>query len=171
MRYASTLAALLTTLALAAPAHAALITYNVSLDAAQAGVASPATGSAVLVLDDTANSLSVDLSYSGLTTPATNAHIHCCAPPGTSAGVIIPFVPPFVTGLTSGTFVNTFALTSTQVTQVESGQSYINIHTSMFPAGEIRGQIVAAPEPAAVISLALGLAALGLRRAWRLGGH
>jgi hypothetical protein len=149
-------------LAASPPGQATLIHFNVTLDGAQAGTVSPGTGSATLDLDTVANTLVVNLSYSGLLAPTTNAHIHCCAPPGVSAGVIIPFVPPFVTGLTSGTFLNTFNLTATQVTQVASGLSYINIHTTLYPAGEIRGQIV--PEPASLALVFAGLVVAALMR-------
>src|SRR6516162_8697613 len=98
------LALLLPTILLAPQANADIIVLpSVTLDGAQAGTGSPGTGSAVLTLDDVDDTLMVDLSYSGLTTPVTNAHIHCCAPPGVSALVAIPFDPPFVTGGTSGT--------------------------------------------------------------------
>ncbi len=71
---------------LAAPAGATTFTINVSLDGPQAGIASPATGSAILMLDDVANTLDVNLSYSGLLATVTNAHIHCCSLPGVSSG-------------------------------------------------------------------------------------
>jgi CHRD domain-containing protein/PEP-CTERM motif-containing protein len=147
----------------AAPAGATIFTIPVSLDGPQAGTASPGTGSATLTLDDVALTLNVVMTYSGLLSPTNNAHIHCCSPPGVSSGVIIPFVPPFVTGATSGSFSNLFNLTATQVTQVESGGAYINIHTDLFPAGEIRGQIAAVPEPATAGLLCTGLLALGAR--------
>jgi hypothetical protein len=46
-----------------------------------------------------------------------------------------------------------------------AGETYLNIHTSMFPGGEIRG-FVAVPEPMTSRLLVLGLAAAGfaLRR-------
>ncbi len=151
-------------LACAIPTQASILTFNVFLDGAQAGTPSPGTGAAIVVLDNVAQTLLVDLTYSGLLAPTTNAHIHCCAPPGSSAPVIIPFVPPFVTGATSGSFTSTFDLTAMQVSQIESFQSYINIHTTLFPAGEIRGNIVPEPTTLTLISAALaGLAVLRYR--------
>jgi hypothetical protein len=144
------------------PVVAAILVYHVTLDGSQDQVNTSATGFATLTLNDVLKTLAVDLAYSGLTTPATNAHIHCCALPGTAGPVIIPFVPPFVTGATSGSFSNTFNLSDLFVADIKSGQSYINIHTSTFPAGEIRGQINPVPEPGTYALLGLGLAALVL---------
>ncbi len=41
-----------------------------------------------------------------------------------------------------------------------AGETYLNIHTNVFPGGEIRG-FVAAPEPTTAMLLVLGLAAAG----------
>jgi hypothetical protein len=50
------------------------------------------------------------------------------------------------------------------VEALKEGNTYTNLHTQMFPGGEIRGQNPAAPEPS---TLALcGLGALGLVLTW-----
>src|SRR5258708_37331714 len=95
MKHSTLSFALAATFALLAPAaHATII--NVVLDGPQAGVVSPGLGSAVLILDDVANTLSVDLTFSGLTTPTTNAHIHCCQPPGIMTAVVGAARPPIL---------------------------------------------------------------------------
>jgi CHRD domain-containing protein/PEP-CTERM motif-containing protein len=161
----STIAAMcVAALAFTAPAAAALIHFDVTLDGAQAGTGSPGTGFATVDLDTIAMTLVVDMSYSGLLAPTTNAHIHCCAPPGSPGPVVIPFVPPFIVGTTSGTFNATFALTPVLVADILSGLSYINVHTTLFPAGEIRGQIAGVPEPATLALAALALASVVLVR-------
>ena len=50
-------------------------------------VNSPGTGLATVILDPTAQTLQVNATFSGLTSNDTMAHIHCCAPLGTNAGV------------------------------------------------------------------------------------
>ena len=50
-------------------------------------VNSPGAGSVAVVLDPTAETIQIVASFFGLTTPDNMAHIHCCAPLGTNAGV------------------------------------------------------------------------------------
>ena len=67
--------------------------------------------------------------------------------PGVNAPIIIT-----LTGFpaaTSGTYSNSFAITPTQVTQLQGGLSYFNIHNGTFPNGEIRGQLTLASCPPA----------------------
>jgi hypothetical protein len=79
-------------------------------------------------------------TYSQLTSGVTDAHIHCCAPPGTNAGVLFPLTPTL--GTTSGTFTRgPFPLTAAQLADLRAKRMYVNIHTSNFTGGEIRGQI------------------------------
>jgi hypothetical protein len=121
---------------------------------------SPATGFGTVVLNDPMDQITVDLSWTGLTSPATAAHIHGAAGPGVNAAVMFPFSG--VPNVTSGSIPEqVFAITPTQVGYLQGGLLYFNVHDAQFPGGEIRGQIHAAvPEPKALTLLALGLAAL-----------
>jgi hypothetical protein len=50
---------------------------------------------------------------------------------------------------------------------IAAGEAYLNIHSTTFPGGEIRGFLIAVPEPATLglVGLALaGLLAFGRRR-------
>src|ERR1039457_4009557 len=71
--------------------------------------ASPATGQATVTVDTLLNTLTVSEAWTGLTVPATAAHIHCCAGPGVAAAVALPFNGfPIAT---SGSFNFTYDLT------------------------------------------------------------
>ena len=106
-------------------------------------------------------------SFSGLTAPVnaqpSGGHIHN-APVGINGGVVHPLVN-LDTGVTAGNFSGTWntasGLTDTLVGEMLAGRLYVNIHTSAFSGGEIRGQIV--PEPAS-IGLLLAGSTLMLRR-------
>ena len=132
------------------------------LDGDQDGVASPATGFGTVLLNDAQDQITVDFSWSGLIGgPATAAHIHCCAGPAGTGPVLFPFSG--VSATTSGSIPEqTFAITPGEVTSLMGGLMYMNIHDATFPAGEIRGQLEAAPEPATLGSIGIGLVGLGL---------
>ena len=108
--------------------------------------ASTAAGSGIVVLNEPQTMVTVDLSFAGLTGGnATAAHIHAPGAPGVNAPVIINF--PGFPAATSGTYSDTFAITPTQVTQLQGGLAYLNIHNAVFPGGEIRGQLALAACP------------------------
>jgi hypothetical protein len=145
---------------------------------------SPGMGTATVVLDTTAQTLAVNVLFSGLEAGTTASHIHCCIPPGGNAGVAttVPTFPGFPLGVTSGTYFMLFDLTqastynpafvtaqggtiaaaeATLVAGLLAGNAYLNIHTTVFPGGEIRGFLSAVPEPATWAMMLLGFAGLG----------
>ena len=67
-------------------------------------------------------------------------------------------------GNTSGTFSGSVTgLTNQQVMDVLAGNTYINIRDSVYPSGEIRGQIFTVPEPGSMGVLG-GIGLLALKR-------
>ena len=102
-------------------------------------VTSPGTGSATAALDPATKTLTWTVTYSGLSGPATAGHIHGPAAPGANAGVLIPFKPPLESPIKGSA-----TLTDAQISDLEAGRTYINLHTAAHPPGEIRGQLVRA---------------------------
>src|SRR5258707_640078 len=77
-------------LALVIPAHADTIYSAVLLGSNEVPpTGSPATGVGVFTLSG--NLLTIDETFTGLTAPATAAHIHCCGPLGVNEMVAVPF--------------------------------------------------------------------------------
>ena len=154
---------------LATPAFASTITYIAILTGAGENPpnASTATGTAFFTL--TGDILTIDVTYSGLIGgPAAAAHIHCCAAPGTNANVWVPFTG--FPSATSGTYTNTIDLSTfafsgggteaALIAGLSNGTAYANIHNAQFGGGEIRGQIIATPEPGTFLLLGTGTAAM-----------
>ncbi|HET6670406.1 MAG TPA: PQQ-dependent sugar dehydrogenase, partial [Pyrinomonadaceae bacterium] len=112
---------------------------------------SPGTGSATLILSPDEQSARLSLSFSGLTSAQTEAHIHGPAAVGSNAGVLFP--------LPLGQ-LNDFELTLTpqQVADLKAGLHYINVHTSNFTNGEIRGQFGTSSTDSIVVSGATSFA-------------
>lgn len=165
-----------------AMAKAETIVFTTTLTGSQEvpPTGSPGIGSALVTLDTVTNLLTVNVSFAGLVSPTIASHIHCCTPPGVNAMVAttVPTFPGFPLGVTTGTYLMTFDLTLAStynpafitahggtvagaqaafIAGLISGQTYLNIHTSQFPGGEIRGQLQAVPEPASVLLLATGV--------------
>lgn len=165
MRRILALAACTAGLALAsAPAAALVIVYNVTLSGTESVPSNTSTafGSATVTVDDVANTVGVVMSFTGLTGGnASAAHIHCCSATDANAPVVIPFTG-FPTA-PSGTYSNFFGNVSpANIAGIEAGLAYINIHNTVFPGGEIRGDILASPvpEPASASLTLAGLALL-----------
>ncbi len=111
--------------------------------------ASLSTGSGqatLLVAGDEASAV-LRYTYSNLTTPVISQHIHGPGGPGVSAGILfdIDASPKQADGSSVWTFVPVGTNTVPQiVSYIKTGLTYINIHTSTYPSGEIRGQFVLA---------------------------
>jgi hypothetical protein len=122
--------------------------------------ASPASGFGTVVLNLAQTQITVDESWSGLTAPATASHIHGPGGVGTNAPILFPFSG--VPAATAGSIpTQTFSITPTQVGYLFAGNLYMNVHTSVFPGGEIRGQLLLVPEPGTALLVGLGIVALG----------
>lgn len=143
-------------LACVTPALAVTHFFVTHLDGAQTDSPSPATGSGTLSFDDYTNLLDWNISFTGLLSPQTAAHFHGPAGLGANAGVQI--------GLPLGSpLVGSAVLTDIQETQLLSELWYVNIHSSLYPAGETRGQLLLAPvpEPEAYAMMLAGLGLIG----------
>jgi hypothetical protein len=193
LRSAIAAAAAAAFLAGAGAAHAHIFTFDTFLAGTEEvpANASPATGFTLVTLDDVADTLTVDETWTGLIGGnASAAHIHCCTPHGTNIGVAVPFVgfPALPNGIYTHTFNLMSAATYTAsflnnfgggtaggaedalINGLMAGKAYSNIHNPTFPGGEIRGFLSLTPEPATWASMLLGFGLAGAairRRAFR----
>lgn len=167
--------------------------YSATLTGAQEATpnASPAIGAAIVTFDVTSHTLTVGTVFTDLLGTVTAAHIHCCvAPPGT-AGVatMTPTFTGFPSGVTEGSYLMSFDTSlasnwnaafiadnggttagaeAALLAGLDTGMAYLNIHTTAYPGGEIRGFLAPAapvPEPATAMMLVLGIPlAIGIAR-------
>jgi len=171
-------------MSLALSARATIYVFDANLDGVSEAPpnASPATGFAQVTFDNVANTMNVDVSFSGLLGTTTASHIHAAtASPGTgSAGVATttPYFAGFPLGVTSGSYNNTLDMTQASsynpsyitanggttataeaalLSAMLADEAYLNIHSTVFPGGEISGfLILQVPEPGVVFITALG---------------
>ena len=165
---------------------AGIITYGTLLSGAESG--SPGTGTATVIVDNVAQTMEVQLVFSGLISTTTAAHIHCCTTAaGTGTAGVATQTPAFIgfpTGVTSGTYDHTFDLTlastynpafvtaegsvgaaeAALLNGLATDHTYLNIHTVVNPNGEISGFLVATPEPSTILLVAGSLLGLGVLR-------
>jgi CHRD domain len=128
--------------------------------------ASPGTASVTVVLNTAMTMITVDVTFQNLLSPATLAHLHLGAP-----GVNGPIhfnLTPGLPNSTSGTIPTaTFPISSGQVTDLNNGNYYLNIHSDMFPNGEIRGQLAQGPTAVQLRSAIASRTSRGVLVRWR----
>lgn len=175
-------------LTFATSATAAPIYFGAALSGANENPvnASPGTGFVWVTIDDVAHTMQVDVVFSGLIGTVTAAHIHCCAGPGSNAGVAtVPAFPGLPIGASAGSFSFLFNTTNAAsfnpafvtasggtVGQAEArifaemilGRTYFNVHSTFAPGGELRGNLAPIPEPATMTLVLAGLGAAAIRR-------
>lgn len=180
-------AAALAIVALAGTANATVYTWNITLDgpSEQPANASPGTGFATITWDTTSHLMSMSLSFSGLTGTTTASHIHAAtANPGTGTAGVATQTPSFALfplGVSAGAFSNTWDMTlassynasfvsaqggianaeAALLNAMLTNRAYLNVHSSTFGGGEIRGFI---PTPGAAAVLGLGGLLVARRR-------
>ncbi len=183
------LAVLASSLAFAGGVEAAVFTGTFSGANEAPANASTGTGNITVTVDETLQTMLVEISFSDLTGTVAAAHLHCCAPPGMNdvVAVTTPTLTGFPAGVTSGNYSMSFDLTAAStfsasfitndgggtvagaaalfLASLADGLVYANIHTSLFPGGEIRANLspVTAsevPVPAALWIFLLGAVAI-----------
>ena len=121
-------------------AQAAVTTYKGTLGggAEVPPVTTPVKGTAQVNVDPATKQVTWRVDYTGLSGPATAAHIHCGAAAGANAGVAVPLgAGPTAASPMSGSG----AMTDAQLADLTAGKCYVNIHTDGNKGGELRGQL------------------------------
>lgn len=131
-------------------------------------LSTPASGTFEMKIDVGDTGFDYRLSYSGLVGTVTQSHVHfgqqgviggimvffctnlgngpagtqACPQEGTVTGTIGPadVVGPSGQGISAGEFAEVLRA-------IRGGAAYVNVHSTVFPGGEIRGQLVPGEKP------------------------
>jgi hypothetical protein len=175
-------------------ASAATLTFTATLNGLSEfpSNASPGTGTASVSWDTVTHMMTVNVSFSGLVSTTTASHIHCCVSPQSATPTAIvatptPSFPNFPLGVMSGTYLQTFDMTlassynaafvtanggtvagaeATLLAGLQAGEAYLNIHTTTYPGGEIRG-FLTAPSAVQLMRFTASKAGKDVRLRWR----
>lgn len=115
-------------------------TLYASLSGAQEvpAVSTIGSGYARIVINESALTINYTVVFTGLSSTQTASHIHTPGALGTTGPVAINFG---AVGGTAGTISGTAAITATQIAQLRAHNGYVNVHSTNFGGGEIRGQL------------------------------
>lgn len=157
-------------------------TYYVNLSGSIEVPSNNSAGTGKALVTISGNLMRVQVNFSGLTGNTTASHIHApTATAGTGTAGVATTTPTFTgfpLGVTSGTYDHTYDMTqassynpsyitanggtaasafTTLKTAISAGKSYLNIHSTFAPGGEIRGFLVQCPSIMVSIPNALAL--------------
>ena len=139
-------------------------------------------GGTGIILDTDTNIISIDIEwgsengYSDLTGEVVLLHLHgptASLPPFNFGEMTMDLIINlgnslnFNSSASGGGLIDQFFLSNQEVEYLLSGRTYINVHTSMYPMGEIRGYLLpvsAIPEPGTTTLVAFSLITPWLNR-------
>ena len=168
---------------LAAGAAQADVTRYYTTFVPEGGGTRSGSGSAFASFDDLTNVFTFSAVFSGLSGLTTQAHFHCCTttPFVSTAGIAVDSPSlPIPLGVSEGVFGASLDLDDAGnfnpdfigvggtvagaiarfKAGLDTGKVYLNIHSTTFRGGEIRGFMLV-PEPASVALVLAALAAMG----------
>lgn len=173
MNKAFSIVLLAASLSLPMAASAATKVYSFNLDGLQEvpSNGSPAAGSAQFTVDDTLDTITFVLTAFNLQGTFAAAHIHGPALPGVNAGVVFGLTganADYAGPVMAGPFpiANSYMLygadkaagpSLADAINAQPWMYYVNLHTSAYPGGEIRGQMAPVPEASASAMMLGGL--------------
>lgn len=94
-------------------------------------------GEGEVILTLNGNSLTIDGTFTGMSSVATGAHIHN-GPPAQPGPVIHTLE---ITENSSGSLTGTLTLSEEEIESLRNNEFYIQVHTESNPPGELRGWV------------------------------
>lgn len=138
--------------------------------------------------DDATNLLAIRVNWNNLNGNVTLMHLHGPASTTATAGILVDLVvggpvihggvvgvapnpvatPVFNPAANGGFFAGGVTLSAANRALLEAGNLYLNVHTTAFGAGELRGNLVAVPEPSSMALVGAALVGFGVWRRRKL---
>ena len=114
---------------------------NAAQEVAASPVVSPATGKGFFSV--TGLNAFYYISFEGTVGNVTASHLHNAAA-GVNGGVLFHLLPSpnFPANTRGGILTGVQVLTEARLIEIENSRTYINIHSTSYPGGELRGQLL-----------------------------